>query len=330
MPEKRTLSKRMLSKRTLSKRTLEKHFFIVLSSALICIFLIVPRISSAVGRSVEFSSTLSQLEPADNKNNLIIASCLLSLLFLGVYKAQVNNMPELLKSQFEPKNLAVNFVCNYFMNIAATFFHELGHGLAKKALIGCDFKIHLGKNSADGGTPLFNSKYLSIDGLDPVAGFNTVASGSNKYSRLQKILINLSGGCAGMLGYCFIRAAIFLIYNFCNHENLSFTQNVKNAFLDAVALDQIVISQLFNMFVPMSFDGKLSGDAVAIWQAIGVKDSMIRSVADIQPYLMMLAFVALAFKQAESHVDDEHFVADKIFIGLSNYFLQGFFRFRSA
>ncbi len=171
--------------------------------------------------------------PGDLKHNVAIGSCLLALMFLGVYQAQANQMPESLESQFKPENLALNFASTYCMNFACTFFHELGHGIAKKILTGSDFKIHLGKNFADKNCDerdqsLINSKYLSIDGFDPMSGFNTSESDAQgkykqkKYTSLQKILINLAGGLSGILGYYLLRTAIFFIYNLCECENNNF------------------------------------------------------------------------------------------------------------
>ena len=142
------------------------------------------------------------VESGDLKGNVAIGACLLTLMFLGVYQAQVDQMPESLKSQFKPQNMALNFASTYCMNFAATFFHELGHGVAKKMLMGCDFKIHLGKNSSRITCPIIDSKNLSIDGFDPMAGFNSSESNKPvKYTFSQKILINLAGGASGIFGY---------------------------------------------------------------------------------------------------------------------------------
>lgn len=270
------------------------------------------------------------------KNNVAIGACLLTLIFLGAYQAQIDQMPESLKSQFKPQNLALNFASSYCMNFACTFFHELGHGIAKKILTGSDFKIHLGKNYAGKnsggiGLALIDSKYLSIDGLDPMSGFNSSESCKVKrYTPSQKILINLAGGASAILGYYLLRTFIFFIYNLYEQENTKILQNLKNAFSQAVTFDQIVLNQLFNMFIPMQNSDKFGSDAAKVWQELGVKNGITKSVADIQPYLQMLAFIALAFKQADSNTRDERYIADKFLIGLANYFLQGFAQFKSA
>lgn len=283
-------------------------------------------------------------EPGSLKNNIAIGACLLALIFLGVYQAQLDRMPEALKFQFKPQNLALNFASTYCMNFACTFFHELGHGIAKKILTGADFKIHLGKNS-DGNNsderaqPLIDSKYFSIDGLDPMAGFNMLKSGESEelkeYTSLQKILINLAGGASAILGYYLLRTAIFCVQNFCVsnfcvRDNISVLQNFKNALSQAITVDPIVIHHLFDMLVPMQSAGKLHGDAATVWQELGIKNSVIKSVADIQTCLQMLAFIALSFKQSDSDTTNQRYVADKILIGLANYFLQGFAQFKSV
>ncbi len=115
-----------------------------------------------------------------------------------------------------------------------------------------------------------------------------------------------------------------------NARIITFLQNFKNALFQSVTFDQIVINQLFNMLVPMKNANQLGSDAAKVWQELGVKNSTIQSVADIQPYLQMLAFIALSFKQADSNTKDQRYIADKILIGLTNYFLQGFAQFKSA
>lgn len=270
-------------------------------------------------------------EAVDVKDNFTAAACLLGIMFLLSYQAQIDHMPQSLRSQFVPKNLAINFASSYCMNFAATFFHELGHGVAKKMLTGCDFKIHLGKNSSGRTFPIIDSKDLSLDGFDPMSGFNSSESNKNvKYTSSQKILINLAGGVSGILGYYFLRTFIFFIYNLCEQENTHFSQNLGNALPQAVTFDQIVLNQLFNMLVPMQNANIFGGDAAKIWQELGIKKNIIKSVADLQPYLQMLAFIALSFKQADSSVQDERYMMDKLLIGWANYFLQGFGQFKSA
>jgi hypothetical protein len=277
----------------------------------------------------------------ESKYNFTSGACLLTIMFMLCYQAQVDQMPDSLKSQFRPQNLALNFASTYFMNFACQFFHELGHGLAKKIVAGCDFKIHLGKcssgdsssgeNSSGTAQALIDSKYLSLDGFDPNLGFNTAESKSvKKYTATQKIIINLAGGLSGIFGYYLLRTAIFFIQNNFTHRSNALSENFKNAFSHAITFDQIVLTQLFNMLIPMQNGDQLGGDAVKVWQELGVKDSSIKSVADIQPYLMMAAFVALAFKQANIKALDERYISDKILIGLSNYFFQGFAQFKSA
>ena len=270
-------------------------------------------------------------EAGEAKYNFAAGACLLTLMFLGVYQAQIDQMPETLKSQFKPQNIALNFASTYCMNFAATFFHEFGHGIAKKMLKGCDFKIHLGKNSSQITWPIIDLKYLSIDGFDSMSGFNSSESNKLvKYTSLQKILINLAGGASGILGYYFLRTFIFFIYNFCEQENTQILQNLGNALSQAVTVDQVVLNQLFNMFIPMQNANVFGGDAAKIWQELGIKKNIIKSVADVQPYLQILAFIALSFKQAKSNKADQRYIADKILIGLANYFLQSFVQFKSA
>ncbi|MFA6535421.1 MAG: hypothetical protein WCS92_04140 [Candidatus Babeliales bacterium] len=271
------------------------------------------------------------VEPGDLKSNVAIGTCLLMLMFLGVYQAQINQMPESLKSQFKPQNIALNFASTYCMNFAATFFHEFGHGIAKKILVGSDFKIHLGKNSSQKTWPIIDSKYLSIDGFDPMVGYSSSESNKLvKYTSSQKILINLAGGASGILGYYFLRTFIFFIYNLYEQENTQILQNLRNALSQAVTVDQVVLNQLFNMFIPMQNANVFGGDAAKVWQELGIKNSAIKSVADIEPCMQILAFIALSFKQAKSDKADQRYIADKIFIGLANYFLQGFVQFKSA
>jgi hypothetical protein len=256
---------------------------------------------------------------AEQKYNFVLGACLLSLSLL-LHELESDTIPDTLKRQFMPKNLATNFTSNYLMNFIVTFFHELGHGVAKKVLTGCDFKIHLGKNSNTVGMPILDSKYFAIDGLDSMAGFNTAGLGIKRYSPLQKILINLSGGVAGILGYFVLRTVIFLI-----SDN---SKNLKNIFYRAITLDQIVVNQVFNMIIPMLNGDCLVGDAVAVYRALGIKDGTIKNIANIEPYLAMLAFIALAFKKSSNNIDNFSFVADKILIGLSNCFLQGYLQFK--
>ncbi|MFH1253932.1 MAG: hypothetical protein V1646_00705 [bacterium] len=289
------------------------------------------RSCSAIAQMVGQTDSGS-VESGDLKGNVAISACLLTLMFLGVYQAQVDQMPESLKSQFKPQNMALNFASTYCMNFTCTFFHELGHGIAKKILVDSDFKIHLGKNSSRITCPIIDSKYLSIDGFDPMSGFNSSESCNLvRYSSLQKILINLAGGASGILGYYFLRTFIFFIYNLYEQKNTRILQNLGNALSQAVVVDQIVLNQLFNMFIPMAQNSsQFGGDAAKVWQELGIKNNVIKSVADIQPFLQMFAFIALSFKQSGSDQTDQRYMADKILIGLANYFLQGLGQFKSA
>jgi hypothetical protein len=255
------------------------------------------------------------------KYNISMGACLLALMFLGVYQAKIDQMPESLKSQFRTQSMVLNFASSYCMNFACTFFHELGHGIAKRIITGRDFKVHVGGSYGSKKCGIIDLKYLSIDGFDPLVGFSSSESyKAEKYTSLQKIIVNLAGGVSGILGYYFLRAVIFFIHN----------HDFKNALSQSITIDQVVINQLFNMLIPMQNTNVLGSDAAKVWQELGVGENSIKYIADIQPYLQMLAFVALAFKQSASSVDDQRYIADKILIGFSNYFLQGFVQFKSA
>lgn len=300
----------------------------IVLSLLICLFISAATMSSQATPPLHSRIKTALINQCDDmKYNATSGSCLLILMFLLSYQAQPDRMSEDLSSQFKPKNLALNFASTYGMNFACQFFHELGHGLAKKILARRDFKIHLGKGSTNKNPPLIDSKYISLDGFDPILGFNTALSGpTKKYNSMQKIFINLAGGLSGIIGYYLLRTLISFGSNLHAGKNDSAVQCFKNALLHSVTIDQIVVSQLFNMFIPM---GDCS-DAVKVWQELGVKNSSIKTVADLQPYLAMLAHIALAFKQANSGLYDKRHASDKVLIGLSNFFLHGFMQFKSA
>lgn len=279
-------------------------------------------------------------QASELKYNALCGACALFLIFLIVYECQVDHMPESLKAQFYPKNLALNFLSTYFMNFACTFFHELGHGVAKKILTGSDFKIHLGNEKNGEDQSIIDSKFLSIDGIDSLLGYNVANDKNLKYNKLQKIIINISGGVSGILGYYLLRTIIFFVYNICdkNFDGSLFKKETfgcfgifKKSLFDAISFDQIVVKHLVDMLVPMQNDkGKLVSDAAKIWRDLGVKDANIHSIAKYQDSIAMLLSIIAVFKQANSNCFEKKYFADKILIGLANYFLQGFMTFKSA
>lgn len=294
-----------------------RSFFL---SFIFCMFLNVHYIESCFAQAQDNSSPGSvELEKKRDLNSFI-GACFLSLIFLNhadiSYKGQ-----ESFNLQFRPENLLCNLASTYFMNFICNFCHELGHGLTKKILCGCDFTIHLGCSPDDKNQAIIDSRYVSLEGLDPLAGFNShECSSVHNFNKSQKILINLSGGMAGMLANC----ALKFLYNLLTKETL------QESFVSAISIDQIMVTQMLNVILPMQYDSKVQNDAVKIWRACGVGEDKLKFFSEISPCLAMLAFIALSFKQAKSDLLDENLLTNKIFIGLANYFLQGFLQFKSA
>jgi len=103
------------------------------------------------------------------KYRRIIMGCY-CLGFLYLDKNQT--VKDALNEQLQPKNLLKNFAYEYSTHLYATFFHELGHALAAKAL-GSDspLNVHIGSNADNPGQKsLFSCAGISIDGLEPSQG----------------------------------------------------------------------------------------------------------------------------------------------------------------
>lgn len=146
-----------------------------------------------------------------------------------------------------------------------------------------------------------------------------------KISDRNKVLINLAGGMCGIGANFLIKMVFGFVSNMIEQKEDNFLSNFRLALKKAFSLDQIYVNQLFNMLVPMNYSNNVRGDAVEVWRALGCSEGLIKGVSYLEPYLLMLVFVGLIFR--DSGEKENRLFFDKVLIGLTNFFLQGYLNF---
>lgn len=218
-----------------------------------------------------------------------------------------------LEEQCHPKNLIKNVAWQYFITTIGTLTHELGHAIAANLLNNDKFNIHLGANSSDRNSSLFQiGESISIDGIDPVVGHSFYRSPKNTHGSLNTLTLSsiiAAGATSAIAGNVLLNSTLSSL--FPNEQEFEHSWQTN----------PIIINQLWNLLIPAG-----NNDAAELYtECFGLSAEVVKNITPITTYLAFLP--ELYYLQTTAAHPGRYGAHSKAFLAFANWHLNGFVRF---